>query len=58
MKTRKFVRFVNEESLFNIPYEDKKGEWMMIIVDGCRFKTQIDGGLKLIEPFRNYIQRY
>lgn len=51
MKTKKCVKFASEESsLFYIPCEDRKGEWMMLAPDRCRFKTRIDRESQLIEP--------
>ena len=50
METRKCVKFTDEVSLFNIPYEDRKGEWMMCTVDRCRFKTRIERVSHILEP--------
>ena len=50
METRKCVRFTDEVSLFNIPYEDRKGEWMMFAVDRYHFKTQIERASRILEP--------
>ena len=50
MDTRKCVRFTDEVSYFNIPYEDRKGEWMMFVVDRCHFKTRIERVSPMLEP--------
>ena len=58
METRKCVRFTDEVSSFNIPYEDRKGEWMMFAVDRCRFRTRIDRVSQVIEPvLRRHVEK-
>jgi hypothetical protein len=42
MKGLKRVCFVNEPTIFTIPYEERKGEWMTLVADRCRFKTRIE----------------
>jgi hypothetical protein len=50
MNTSKCMRFSDEVSSFNIPDEDRKGEWMIFAVDRCRFRTRIDRVSQVIEP--------
>ena len=38
---KKRVNFSKHVSAINIPYEDRKGEWMQMGVDRCRFKRRI-----------------
>lgn len=38
---KKHVNFSEYVSVINIPYEDRKGEWVQMGVDRCRFKRRI-----------------
>ena len=38
---KKRVNFSKHVSAINIPYEDRKGEWVQMGVDRCRFKRRI-----------------
>ena len=38
---KKRVNFSKHVSAINIPYEDRKGEWVQMEVDRCRFKRRI-----------------
>ena len=38
---KKHVNCSKEVSVINIPSEDRKGEWVQIGVDRCRFKRRI-----------------
>ena len=46
---KKCVRFLNEVIIINIPYENRRGEWMMLAVDRCRFKTRIERVFPMID---------
>jgi hypothetical protein len=61
METRKCVRFTDEVSSSNIPYEDRKGEWTMFAIDRCQYKTRIKIVSRILEPvaqetYRNQIR--
>lgn len=46
----KTVRFSDEVTIIIIPYEDRKGDWMTMSLDRCRFKRRIDHTAKIINP--------
>lgn len=46
----KTVRFSDEVTIIIIPYEDRKGDWMTMALDRCRFKRRIDHTAKIINP--------
>lgn len=47
---KKIVRFKGDDTIINNPYEDRKGEWMIMVVDRCRFRTRINCLLQILEP--------
>lgn len=53
----KTVRFSDEVTIIIIPYEDRKGDWMTMSLDRCRFKRRIDHTAKIINPvFLKYLE--
>ena len=49
---KKHVNFSEYVSVINIPYEDRKGEWVQMGVDRCRFKRRIANVSDIIEKNR------
>lgn len=44
------MRFTGVDTIINIPYEDRKEEWMLMTVDRCRFRKRIHFLLQILEP--------
>ena len=56
---KKRVNFSKYVSAINIPYEDRKGEWMQMAVDRCRFKRRIANyQMSLRRKLRKHIVEY
>ena len=56
---KKRVNFSKHVSAINIPYEDRKGQWMQIGVDRCRFKRRIANyQMSLRRKLRKHIVEY
>lgn len=43
----KTVRFLDEVTIIQIPYEDRKGDWMTIALDRCHFNRKVDHTAKI-----------
>lgn len=47
---KKTVRFKGDDTIIDIPYEDRRGEWMLMAVDRCRFRRRINCLSQILEP--------
>lgn len=53
----KIVRFLDEVMIIIIFYEDRKGDWMIMVLDRCCFKKRIDYIVKIINlVFLKYLE--
>jgi hypothetical protein len=50
LKGQKKIRFNDDTQTFFIPYEERKGIWMIYATDRAHFKQRIERTEKLIQP--------